>query len=418
MPNDQTLSGYYRYTDIWFEWPNALKRDGKQEECDAVKSFFAHDNLLHPDNPLHPNVPEIEMYMGILQNNESRLLFTSRQVDYARYWLHNMGRTKEPIPLPWSNCLLLREDLKVISPITYKDGKTLKDAVKKIDKNNKRLMKGGSDNLDLEARRIAFEKARTLWSAKQGVFLAIDFEAWEYEHTLITELGVSAVHWDNEGKEIYEDSHWMLGPGLYQNGKYVKDNRLGYSFGESVTVRRNDFAGIISNVLNKYEQYGTVFLVFHDHSQDIKYLRQLDAPIKQLEVILPDTTPATGLYVLDTSELFAGLEGDGHNKRSLETVCHLLGIPTRGLHNAGNDAHYTLQALKAMASGAQLDEQREERWPNHTHTRAGVRVEFTEEEEEIYSDDDWYYDEPNLPPIKAGNAEEDVNMEVDEAKAV
>jgi hypothetical protein len=32
-------------------------------------------------------------------------------------------------------------------------------------------------------------------------------------------------------------------------------------------------------------------------------------------------------------------------------------------HNAGNDAEYTMSALKTMASGPTIDTQREERWP-------------------------------------------------------
>jgi len=57
-------------------------------------------------------------------------MFSSKQVDYVRYWLHAMKLTKNPIPLPYSDCLLLASDLKTISPVTYLDGGSLRSAVK------------------------------------------------------------------------------------------------------------------------------------------------------------------------------------------------------------------------------------------------------------------------------------------------
>jgi hypothetical protein len=56
--------------------------------------------------------------------------------------------------------------------------------------------------------------------------------------------------------------------------------------------------------------------------------------------MLPDATPDDGIWVIDTGDLFAALEGEpGGNKRGLERICRHLQIPTEWLHNAGNDAH-------------------------------------------------------------------------------
>jgi hypothetical protein len=56
--------------------------------------------------------------------------------------------------------------------------------------------------------------------------------------------------------------------------------------------------------------------------------------------MLPDVTPDDGIWVIDTGDLFAALEGEpGANKRGLERICRHLQIPTEWLHNAGNDAH-------------------------------------------------------------------------------
>ncbi len=78
---------------------------------------------------------------------------------------------------------------------------------------------------------------------------------------------------------------------------------------------------------------------------ETRYLRSKDveAPLPDLTYLLPEATPKSGIYVIDTGEMFAALEGSSNkNNQSLQTVCRRLGIPTEYLHNAGNDAHVSL----------------------------------------------------------------------------
>lgn len=72
----------------------------------------------------------INRVLGQLHSGETRLLFSSAQVDYVRYWLHAMGLTKTMIPLPYSDCLLTNGELKTISKVEYKDGGSLRSAIK------------------------------------------------------------------------------------------------------------------------------------------------------------------------------------------------------------------------------------------------------------------------------------------------
>jgi len=126
----------------------------------------------------------------------------------------------------------------------------------------------------------------------------------------------------------------------------------------------------------------------------VRYLqsKDIEAPLPALTHHLPDITPSEGIYVIDTADLFSALEGDGENgqKRSLDRICKHLQVPTVFLHNAGNDAHYTMLAMKTMASGDPVDMQREKRWPNHTAAavaQRGPKVNFTPwEEDSDYSD--------------------------------
>jgi hypothetical protein len=108
---------------------------------------------------------------------------------------------------------------------------------------------------------------------------------------------------------------------------------------------------------------GPVFLVFHDAHEDIKSapplctyspqlrihidrtLNRLGAPIDgavDVGQLPPDTIPTQGIYIVDTTIVFGALIGDCKNKKGLRDVCAFLQIPTRYLHNAGNDAHVSL----------------------------------------------------------------------------
>ncbi|KAK0242647.1 hypothetical protein EDD85DRAFT_297073 [Armillaria nabsnona] len=383
MSTEVLTGGYYRYTDIWFQWAEQDSTYGPQ-----LKAMFAHDSLVSPDHPFHiEGVKGVQLFMGQLLNGESRILFSSKQVDYARYWLHAMKLTENLIPLPYSNCLLMKADLQTVSPAIYETGGDLKLASKNMEKFNKKLK--GSNPL-LMSRRLAFERVRTFWAKKKGVWCAIDFEGWEMEHTMITEFGWSIIRWEN-GEEVADHGHLQIKEALgYRNGKYVADKRMNYDFGESQVISKKELPEYIEEMIQDLAQYGPIFLVFHDNSQDIRYLQQIKAPIDGYSHILPDAIPETGIYVVDTADLFGALLGEDSpgNKRGLEQMCHHLVVSTKNLHNAGNDAYYTLAALKLMATGDPLDAQREQRWPNHTGPRGGVKVEFTPEEED--SDSDFY----------------------------
>jgi len=241
-------------------------------------------------------------------------------------------------------------------------------------------------------RRDQFERARSCWKGKKGTWCALDFEAWEYEHTVLTEFGWRSVTW-SEGEETYEAGHIIIPEHeKYRNGNWVADQRYDYDFGTSEKVKKGVFPDRVCDLLVKLKAHGPVFLVFHDHNQDVRYLQSdfIKAPLEGLSYMLPPNFPQDGLFVLDTGDLFAALEGDdSSNIRSLERVCGLLQIRTKHLHNAGNDAWFTLEALKLMVSGETVDVQREARWPNQTAPRT-VKVEFGSDPESDFSDDEGF----------------------------
>ncbi|EKM80129.1 hypothetical protein AGABI1DRAFT_73024 [Agaricus bisporus var. burnettii JB137-S8] len=387
-PNE-ILTGYYRYTDIWFDWHRAIP---DEEDGTVLKAILAHDSLADPSHPLHiDGITGIQLYHVTFETSgETRLCFSSAQIDYVRYWLHAMKLTKTLLPIPYSDCLIVTSDIKHVSTHTYQDGGSLRSAIKNLEKHSKRL-KGS--NPALLSRRHTFERVRQLVAAKNGTWCAIDFEAWEYEHTLITEVGYSILRWDKEtGEEIRENGHWVVqGTKQYENYRYVPGNRNNYNFGESKEILKKDLKPHIAGLINRLRKDGPLYLVFHDNNQDIKYMKSpaINAPLDELDYLLPDTSPTFGLFVVDTSDLFGALMGlSTGQRRGLQKTCRMLHISTSFLHNAGNDAYYTLEAMIQMAQGENIDEQREKRWPNRT-APGGLEVEMKPwEEDSEYDEED------------------------------
>lgn len=74
-------------------------------------------------------------------------------------------------------------------------------------------------------RRYIFERVRSFWREKKGVWCALDFEAWERDHTVLTEFGWCFVAWEN-GIEVEEKGHLIVHEAqYYNNSQYVPDHR-------------------------------------------------------------------------------------------------------------------------------------------------------------------------------------------------
>lgn len=82
-----------------------------------------------------------------------------------------------------------------------------------------------------------------------------------------------------------------------------------------------------------------VVLVFHECSGDISFLKTLGYSIYNAENVLE---------IADTREMhqFVARSDDS---RALGAVLNYLDIPSQHLHNAGNDAVYTLRAMIGLA---------------------------------------------------------------------
>ncbi|SLM41260.1 Ribonuclease H-like domain [Lasallia pustulata] len=202
------------------------------------------------------------------------------------------------------------------------------------------------------------------------VFICIDVESFERNHNMITEIGIctldtndladlapgeGGVDWQNAIRarhfRIKENSHLV-------NKDFVAGcaDRFEKAFGVSEFISIKDAPQIVASCFkhpfsatltpfegsdsNTEEQPNrNVVLVGHDTSTDIAYLRGLGYDVSNMRNLLE---------CLDTATLFRALKYET-NSRSLGSILLELGLMGWNLHNAGNDAAYTLQALIGIA---------------------------------------------------------------------
>ncbi|KAG8829487.1 hypothetical protein FRC18_009270 [Serendipita sp. 400] len=424
------LHGWYRMTDILWEWQKVLPEDVVK----PVKSFLHSESMTSPEHPFYnPTLGGVELFIGVLPDHESRMLFSSKQIEYLRYWLHAMGLVDHLIPIPHSEYLLTMEILGSVAPVVIKTAAEMRQQQKLIDKHNRRVR--GNVDARLASLRQLFERVRAAYGTCKGTWIALDFEAWELAHEVITEFGFAEVKWlptRDEGEErkendvvttaalaesgtiagdtngvngteavahssvgleedgkatdansttkqvrlepvIVRSGHWIVKENQgYRNGQYCPDNRDRYAFGKSETLPWKEFREKIKQLLDpehrKVKEEEPIYLIFHDHSQDMAYLTKEKYKLvifpEPISLTIPETSPQEGIWAIDTSLMFAALEGDSDSRRKLEDVYRRLKHSVQyDFHNSGNDARYTLDVFQDMATGGPLDAQRDRRWP-------------------------------------------------------
>jgi hypothetical protein len=194
------------------------------------------------------------------------------------------------------------------------------------------------------------------------VFICIDCEAYEHDQAKVTEIGVAVLDmrdlWNIEPSRLSEE-----GPGFIKSAHYrpVEFSRLvnkrfvhgcpkAFGFGTSTWVRTTDVAPILQRIFEDpsrmsiaahsnditSEPLRDVIVVGHGLGNDDKYLRTLGFSFRSTPNVIGET---------DTQRL-----ASTRTQLSLNKLLATLQIEAVNLHNAGNDAVYTMQALVKMAA--------------------------------------------------------------------
>ncbi|EPS30210.1 hypothetical protein PDE_05160 [Penicillium oxalicum 114-2] len=206
------------------------------------------------------------------------------------------------------------------------------------------------------------------------VFYSIDVEWNERNSHQITEIGISILdtrdlrslspgpHGDNWAQLIRSVHLRVAEYKSFCNTRFVRGCPHLFLFGKSEFVperrigrRVDDFFAPPSGDAERHigasppaqkaqkEPARKMILVGHSPDGDVNLLAQRS---RVFQTFLSEGS--IFLETLDTQQLYRHLRKEPH-QRSLEHVLHSLGIEPRCLHNAGNDARYTMEALIRIA---------------------------------------------------------------------
>ena len=243
---------------------------------------------------------------------------------------------------------------------------------------------------DSDQAKAASSAQRIVASEPEGsvLFVAIDIEAYEHNHSMVTEVGVAILDTDDirrvpsqEGKDVkigaavkewfpiiqarhirVKENAWAL------NSTHVQGCADRFDFGKSEFIPLREVAPTLREIIDGATHSGDdggnasetnghegeaaskkdrpVVLVFHDSSSDIQYLSMVGYDVNKAPNVID---------IVDTRELYQYLLR-AQNPTRLSSVLDHLEIDHRFLHNAANDAMYTMRAMVGIAIKKRLDD--------------------------------------------------------------
>lgn len=216
----------------------------------------------------------------------------------------------------------------------------------------------GLEGAATSSTKLKPKELQRLQSLKQlePVFLCVDLEAWEMDQSKVTEVGVSILDTRNlVGTDPgHNGSNWFRSIRTrhiiiqehkrYVNGRFVHGCPDKFNFGQSESVSLYKVSKLLNQIFDdpspetKREQdqdKRKIILVGHGLSNDTAYLQTIRFK------------PHAGNRVafdIDTQKIV----GTKRNTVGLNRMLTGLGLDAQNLHNAGNDAHYTMQGLVSI----------------------------------------------------------------------
>ena len=195
------------------------------------------------------------------------------------------------------------------------------------------------------------------------IFIAIDVEAFEFPPHPVTEVGIAnldtrdlhskAPGTNGEDWQKYiKARHFRIEEHKRKtNSKFVDGcpDKFEFNNGASLFVQDRNISKTVTDcfkppygkdypAMTDKPEKRKVVLVGHDINQDVNYLRHLGVSLANFSSII-DT--------IDTISLFRAYKQDNNSKTSLGHVLASFDLIGWHLHNAGNDAVYTLWAMLA-----------------------------------------------------------------------
>ncbi|SCU96466.1 LADA_0H01090g1_1 [Lachancea dasiensis] len=193
---------------------------------------------------------------------------------------------------------------------------------------------------------------------QKTICLCVDVEAFERNTNVVTEIGIS-IYDPRESLfstvPKFRTYHLIVSESLkLRNGRFVCDLKDCFLLGESLVMSLNNCVKFIQTLINYYMIPQTAAeltweraFVGHNVKGDLKWLSSIGVNIpKDVDYNADQLQNPNRIQVLDTERLFKSLYGSkGSN---LGKILRLFEVPHAFLHNAGNDAYFTLKLLLHM----------------------------------------------------------------------
>ncbi|KAJ9075120.1 hypothetical protein DSO57_1039255 [Entomophthora muscae] len=181
---------------------------------------------------------------------------------------------------------------------------------------------------------------------------AVDVESFEKNHSIILELGW--IIFDVLNQRFYNRHIVIKEYQHVRNYKYVPDCKDKFMFGKSEFLSEEEAKRVLQNEIDTLAP--NLAMICHGLSSELKYFQKMGLRLRHT-------------YEFDTNELHHSLFNDHGKTISLLNLLNKYNIESQYLHNAGNDAHYTLLVFLAMCGyslptpGGKTDEDPEIRAP-------------------------------------------------------
>lgn len=211
------------------------------------------------------------------------------------------------------------------------------------------------------------------------LFVCVDVESFEFNHNFVTEIGVSTLSTQDllgtdpgpKGKDwaakIHSRHFRIKEHERRRNKVHVESCPEHFHFGKSEWISGQDAAVTMKSCFTTPPSSSPNHQAVHQDRKVVFVAHNAAADMKYLEDLGYDPTEDI-VDILDTSDL-ANANGREVRQTSLSTLLLRHGIPAKHLHNAGNDAHYTLRLMIALAVDNYQHKRSKQEWDRETEKR-------------------------------------------------
>ncbi|ANB15443.1 Gfd2p [Sugiyamaella lignohabitans] len=227
-----------------------------------------------------------------------------------------------------------------VIPNTPSDKPSRQKTAKELSAEKKALIREEKLRARIAKSQLMLSKGMNSISAGD-ILISVDMECWERNNTKMTEVGVSVYDGTKASSSLVgrmRNEHYIIKEFLrMRNGRFVEDNKFNYLLGKSkiqtLPECQKSFKNLVMECEQRASQFGSrVLFVGHGVKADFTMLRRYEFYLGQ---DLGDKDPD----YFDTYDIW---QLSDHEFGALGKVLKYLKINHGALHNAGNDAYFTM----------------------------------------------------------------------------